>query len=100
MREAALVEPRGEAHAEAERQALAERTGGGFERGDEAPVGMALIDGAELAQRVQLVDGRVAALGHDGVEHRSGVALGEDEAVAVGPLGIGGIVPHDVAIER
>ena len=47
-----------------------------------------------------LIYGRVAALGHHGIEHGSGVAFGEDEAVALRPLGVGGVVPHDVEEER
>ena len=49
------VEPRRQTHAERERKSLAQRTGGGFERGNEAHVGMALINRAQLAQRVELV---------------------------------------------
>ena len=75
-----------------------ERAGGGLERVDEAHVGMALVDRAELAQGVELVDGRlgVARLRHGGVEHRRGVSLGEDEAVAVRLGGILRVDPHPV----
>ena len=97
----AAVQPRRQRHAEAERQALAQRTGGGFQAGDEAHVGMALEDAAELAQRVQLVLRRigVAALRHHAVEHRRRMALGEDEAVAVRPLRVRRIDPHVIEVQ-
>ncbi len=56
---------------------------------------MALVNGAELAQGVQLVLGGVAGLGHDGVKHRRGVPLGENEAVAIHP---GWIVRSDAHV--
>ena len=56
-------------------RALAERTGGSLERRDEAHIRMALINGAELPQRVQLILGRVTTFGHHAVEHRRRVAL-------------------------
>ena len=96
----AAVHPQREAHAQREGEAVAERTGGGLEHGEEAHVRVALVDGAELAQGVQLVFGAVARFGQRGVEHRRGMALGKDEAVAVGPLGVGRIVPHGIEIER
>ena len=53
----------------------------------------------QLSEGHQLLDGEVAALGEDGVEDRRGVALAEDEAVAVRPVGALGVVAEDAKIE-
>src|ERR1039458_6419681 len=57
---------------------------------------MALIDRAEFPQRVELIFGSVSALRHHAVEHRRGMPFRKDEAIAIGPFGIRGIVPHHV----
>ena len=75
---------------------MPERPGGRFKRRQKADVGMPLVHRAELAQRVELVRWAIAALGHDGVEDRAGVALREQETIAVFPLGVGRIVAHHV----
>ena len=61
---------------------------------------MALINRAELAQRVELILGAVAAFRHHGVEDRAAVAFGENEAVAIRPLGVRRIVPQHVEEQR
>ena len=68
---------------------------------DVAHVRVALVNGAELPQRVELIDGRlrVTGLRHRGVEHRGGVSLGQNEAVAVGLGGVFGVDPHPVEVQ-
>ena len=62
---------------------------------------MPLVHGAELAQGIQLADRGVGEAGfrHDGIEHGGGVALGENEAVAIRPLGVLGVDMHVVEVE-
>src|SRR5207247_2382517 len=76
-------------------ESLAERAGGRFEYRKKALIGMTLVDGAELAQRVQLLLGRVTRFSQHCIEHGYGMAFGENEPVAIRPRGIRGIVPHD-----
>ena len=61
---------------------------------------MALINRAQLAQRVELILGAIAALRHHRVQDRAAVAFRKNEAVAILPFGIGGIVPHHVEKQR
>ena len=63
--------------------------------------GMALVNRAELAQGVQLVERGIgiAGLRHHGVEHRRGVSLGKNEAVAIRQGGILRIDVHVVEIQ-
>jgi hypothetical protein len=83
----AAVQARRDAHAQGQRETAAERTGGSLEAMDEADIGVALINRSELAQGVELVERRigVAGFGHNGVQHRRGMALGKNEAVAIRP---------------
>ena len=55
---------------------------------------MALERGPLLAEGVQHFHGEEAAHGEGGVLRRADVALAHDEAVAVGPLGLGGVDVH------
>ena len=92
----AAIEAGNQPHADSEGEALAQGAGGGFEGMDEPDVGVALIDGAEFAEGVELVERRlgIAGLGHDGVEDRGGVTLRENEAIAIGQGGIVRIDAH------
>ena len=74
--------------------------GGSLQSGNEAHIRVALVNRAQLAQRIQLILGGVARLGHDAVEHRRGMTFGEDEAVAIRPFRIGRIVTHHVEVKR
>ncbi len=51
-------------------------------------------------ERVQLVFGGVAALRQHAVQHRRGMALGQNEAVAIGPFRIVRVVPQDIEKQR
>src|SRR6266850_4434314 len=97
-RRAAQLEP--ERQAERDREALAQRAGGGLDARQRGPVGMALERRAELAQRDELFLGKVAGLGQHGIERRDGVALGEHDPIALGPVRPLGIVPQAAEVER
>ena len=62
--------------------------------GVQAGVGVPLEAAAELAQGGQLLPGEITQAGQDGIERRGAVALGEDEAVPVGPAEIAGPGAH------
>ena len=96
----ALVQTSRQAHSDPDRQSLAERSGGGFERGNEAHVGVALVDRAELPQILQLVHGRIAGLRHHGIENGAAVSLGKNEAVAIRPVGFAGSCFMHVEVKR
>ena len=96
----AAVQPPGERVAEREREAHAERAGGHLDAGRLLHDGVALELAAELAERHQVFDREVAGLGQRPVDHRRGVALADDEAVAVGPEGVLRVVAHDAEVER
>ena len=61
---------------------------------------MALQLGADLAQAHQVLEREVAVVGERRVLDRRGVALAEDEAVALGPVRVLGVVPEDPVVER
>ena len=75
-------------------QALAQGAGGDLHARRAGGVGMALQDAAELAQGGELLPGEITQAGEHGIEGRGAVALGEDEAVPVGPAGIAGPDAH------
>src|SRR5436190_2429805 len=77
-----------ERHAERERKPLAEGAGGGLDPGERHAVGVTLEAAPELAERRELGDRELAGLGQRRVHDRHPVALGDDEAVALGPGGI------------
>ena len=96
----------GDGHAHAVADALAQRPGGGFHAAGVPVLGMAgaaAVQLAELADRLQrhgrLVGGPAVGVQllharqvQHGVEQHRGMAAGEDEAVAVGPAGLGRVV--------
>src|ERR687891_587901 len=92
--------PQAQRHAAGDRQPLAERARRRLDPRQGNPVGVALERAAELAQRDELLLGEVAASGHDGVERGDGVALGEHDAVAIGPVGSPGIVSQAAEGDR
>ena len=89
-----LVDPGGQGVADADREPLAERAGRGLDSGQPLHVRVPFERAAQLAQRHDLVVREVAGLRERRVEDRRGVPLGEDEAVAVGPVGVLGVVPQ------
>ena len=93
------IEPQGEADADAHREPLSQRAGRDLDARRPGHVRMALQMGADLAKPHQVVGREVAVLGERGVLDRRGVALGEDEAVALRPLRVGGIVAEHPVVE-
>ena len=76
----------GERHAHGVGQALAQRAGGGLDAGRVADLGVAGGAAVELAEAFELVERQlVAAEVEQGVEQHRAVAVGEHEAVTVGP---------------
>src|ERR1041385_7826574 len=96
--ESRLVVARGEkrlrdARAHAVAEALAERTGRHLDAGRELALGMARRDALPLAEMLDLIErDRVAGEVQHAVEQHGPVAGGGSEAVAVGPVGIFGIM--------
>ena len=76
----------GERHAHGVGQALAERAGGGLDAGRVADLGVAGGAAVELAEALEFFHRQlVAAEVEQGVEQHRAVAVGEHEAVTVGP---------------
>ena len=61
---------------------------------------MPLQAGAGLSQGGQPLEGEIASFCQGGVKDRGGMALAQDKTVAVGPVRVSRIVPHDTEIER
>ena len=101
--EALAVEMRGQVglgqrHAHGVADALAQGTGGGFDAGGVAVLGMAGGEGAELAELLQVLNGQAKAKKmQQGVQQHGAVAGGQHEAVAVVPLGGFGVEIHLLA---
>jgi hypothetical protein len=89
-----------ERHAERDREALAERAGGRLDAGQRHAVRVALERAAELAQRDELALREVAGARHHRVEGGHRVALGEHDAVAIGPVRTPGVVPQPAEDDR
>ena len=83
-------------HAVGDGDALAQGAGGGVHPGELLGVGMALEPGVELAEGLELLPGEEALLRQHTVVAGGDMALGEDEAVPVLPVGVGGVHPHGV----
>ena len=83
----------GHRHADRVGEALPERPGGGLDAGHVAMLGVAGRDRAELAEAPDLVDRHrlVAEEMKQRIEHHRAMAGGQHEAVAVGPVRIGGV---------
>ena len=102
-REAFAVELGGQMlfrHGHADRicDALTQRAGGGFNADGVAILRMAGGLGAKLAELLEVLNGQAVSEQVQKAVHQHGaVAGGEHEAVAVGPLGIGGVVLHLLA---
>ena len=77
----------GDGHADRVGQALAERTGRGFDAGRQAVLRVARRDAAPLAERLEVVHrDRVAGQVEQRVQQHAGVPGRQDEAVAIRPV--------------
>ena len=83
----------GQRHADAIGQALPQRAGGGFHARRVLALGVARRHGMELAEVLELFHRQVVAgqVQHAVEQHRA-VTVGDDEAVAVPPVGVGRVV--------
>ena len=82
-------------HADGHRETLAQRTGGDFDAGREAVLRVTRSLGMPLAKVLQVVQRDVVAgKVQRAVLQHGRMAVGEDEAVAVGPRGVCRIVLH------
>ena len=86
----------GHGHAHGVRDALPERSRGGLHAGRISVLGMAGRLAFPLPEVPDLIEGEVVAgeMEH-GVEQHGPVSAGEHEAVAVRPVGVFGVVPHE-----
>src|SRR3990172_2218175 len=95
----APVQPPGQRLADSEGETHPQRPGGHLDAGRVLHHGVPLQAAAQLAERQQFVRGEVAGFGHGAVDEWCGVTLADDEPVAVRPLGVAGIVPHQAEVE-
>ena len=99
--EALAQHPLGDGHPHGVGEALAERSGGHLDARRVARLGMARGPRSERAERHEVVELEAVAAE---VEHRvledRGVAVGEHEAVAVGPLRVSRVMAHDPAVQH
>ena len=88
-----------ERHADRLGDALPERAGRQLDAVGVLVLGMARRLAADLAEAFQLLDRHVLVPRQveQAVEQHRAVAVGQDEAVAVDPMRVGGIEPHEVA---
>ena len=94
-------DPLGDRHAHRVCHALAERPGGGFDAGRVPALRVARRARAPLAERLDLLDRQVvAAQVEQRVQQHGRVAAGEHEAVAVGPVGMRGVVAQEAGPEH
>lgn len=89
----------GKRHAQAGRNPQSECARGRLHAGRFRGIGMALKVRSGTAKGVEIACREVTAIGQHSVEHGRAVALGQDEAVALRPLGIVRVVPHQVIVE-
>ena len=86
----------GDAHAHAVAEPLAQRAGGDLDPVGEVHLGMTRRLAGPLTELLDVVEGEsVAGEEEKGVQKDRGVAVGQDEAVTVGPVGVGRVVAHD-----
>ena len=85
---------------------LPERAGGGLDAGRQAVLGVARVCAAPLPERLEVVERQVVAgQVEERVQQHAGVAGGQHEPVAVGPVGVrGGVAqeprPHHIRHRR
>ncbi len=101
-----VVVDRGEmlfSHRETDRlsEALAQWSGGDLDAGGFAVLGVAGRVRAPLAELLELVQREVIARKvQHAIEQRRGVAVGQDEAVAIRPQRVGRVVLHELVVEQ
>ena len=79
--------------------ALAQRAGGHIHAGNGIHIGMALEIAVDMPQGGQVLHGEEAPVSKRGIQARSGMALGQHEAVPVRPTGVLGVYPQLLIIK-
>ena len=88
----------GERHADRIGDTLAEWAGGGLHTRGFAPFRMAGGFGMQLPEGLQIIDGeRIARQVQQRIEQHRAVAVGQHEAITIGPRWIGGVMHQEVA---
>ena len=91
----------GERHADRVRETLSERTGRHFDAGGVADLGVTRRGRFPLAELLQVVEFEpVAGQEQQRVLQDRGVPVGQDEAIAVGPVRVARIVAHHPAVQH
>ena len=87
-------------HADRVRDPLAERAGGGLDAGGEEVLRVPGCERLPLAEALDLLEGEVVpGQVQGGVLEDAGMPSREDEAVAVRPVGVRRVRPHDIPVE-
>jgi hypothetical protein len=87
----------GNRHADRVGNALAERSGGGFNAGRVAVLRVPRGPAVQLAEVLQLLDRQVVTgQVQQGVDEHRAVAVGQHEAVAIGPGGVRRVVAEEI----
>lgn len=95
-----VVLPGGVRHASAHGKPMAQRTGGEFHSRDALVGDVSAEDGTVLIMGVEARHVEESSLGQRSVDPGTRMALAEDEAVAFGCAGVGGINPHYAPIQH
>src|SRR6202050_3488587 len=94
-----IVAVGGNGHTTGDGQAVTKRAGGDFDAGNAGFGDVAGDVGSVLIKLVEPFEGKEAAEGQGDVKARGGVSFGHDEAVAGGPVGLGGIEAKNFAVK-
>ena len=89
----------GKRHSNCSRDALTERSGGHIDARGVVHVGMALQSAANMAERLELFDGKIAAICQHRIQARRRVTLGEHKAIAIGLVRVGRIDIHFLKVQ-
>jgi hypothetical protein len=88
-------------HPQGNRQSIAKRSTAGFHARDLPGRGwVALQHGAQLAEGPQLVTVEVSLIGKDRIQDGAGMAIGQNEAIAVVPLRVARVVAQILVVQR
>ena len=89
----------GKRHSNCSRDALTERAGGHVDARRVIHIGMALQAAADMAERLELFDGKIAAIRQHRIQPRRRVTLGEHKAVAIDLVRVGRIDIHFLKVQ-
>ena len=88
----------GQRHAHSIGEALSQRAGSGFNAHGHVMLGMAGCAAAELTEVTQLVHGHwIASEMQQRIQQHRGMTIGQNEAVTIPPVRVGGVVLEELA---